>query len=137
MANPRTLRTGLANRLRTITGLEVYERWPGQINPPCAVIGLADAEPEQNMGGGELTKWNFDIFLFVSLAGGPDNAQVLMDPYLSSSTGGVYGAVKGDPTLGSIAHTTIVGDHHDYEQVAVNEQLAYLGCIVDCEVWAS
>ena len=138
MANPRNLRTGLGNQLKTIAGLGVYERWPNQINPPCAVIGLGEAEPEQTLGRGDLTRWNFDLYLFQSLAGGYENAQDRMDVLLAtSSTGGVYGAIAADRTLGGRAHSTFIKGFRDYDQININEQLAYMGAIVDAEIWAS
>lgn len=138
MANPRGLRTGLADRLKTISGLTVYERWPGQINPPCAVVGLGEAEPEQTFGRGDFTRWNFDLYLFQSLAGGYENAQDRMDPLLAtSSTGGIYGAIHGDRTLGGRAASTFVRGIRDYDRVSINEQVDYMGVIADVEVWAT
>src|SRR3990167_1854692 len=99
MANPTALRTGLGVRLKTIAGLTVYNRWPGQINPPCAVIDMVRAEPEQTFGRGDLTKWDFQIYLFQPLGGGYENAQDRMDILLAtSSTGGISGAIHGDRT---------------------------------------
>ena len=138
MANPRTLRTGLADRLKTISGLEVYERWPGQLNPPCAVVDLVAAEPEQTMGRGDLTRWDFEIDILYPLAGGWENAQDQMDVLLAtSSTGGVYGAIHGDRTLGAIAHSTFVKGYRDYGRRVIDENIELLGATIAAEVWAS
>jgi len=130
------LRAGLANRLRTIAGLEVYERWPGQINSPSAIIGLNRIEPHYMMGS-DIRAWHFSIHLFQPLAGGMENAQDRMDPLLAtSSTGGIYGAIAGDRTLGGIAHSTFVRAMRDYDVMGINEQLSYMGAVIDAEVWA-
>lgn len=137
--NPRTIRTGLATRLRTISGLHVYERWPSQINAPCAVVDLVTAEPEQTMGRGELTKYDFIIEVLCPLSGGWENAQDQIDPLLAtSSTGGVFGAIAGDRTLGGVAHSTFVRSlPRDYQRQVVDDQLEYLTATVGLEVWAS
>lgn len=138
MANPDTLAIGLGDRLRTISGLTVYDRWPNQLNPPCALVGAGEAEPEQALGRGDLSKWDFDIYVFMPLAGGIDNAQRRMAPLLAtSSTGGVYGAIHGDRTLAGKAHSTFVKRIGRPDQVDINDQVSYLGAIIGCEVWAS
>lgn len=139
MANPRTLRTGLGTRLRTIAGLTVYERWPNQLNPPCAIVDLVGAEPEQTMGRGELTRYDFDLHVLMPLAGGWENAQDRLDPLLAtSSTGGLFGAIAADRTLGGAAHTTFVKAlPRDYERRIVDENIEILAVTVPVEVWAS
>ena len=136
--NPRTLRTGIATRLKTIKGLTVYERWPGQLNPPCAVVDVLEAEPEQVMGRGDLTRWTVNVHLFMSLAAGPENAQDRLDPLLAtSSTGGVFGAIAADRTLGGIAHATFIKGHSDYMPYVIDENISYEGVRTELEVWAS
>lgn len=139
MANPRTLRTGIGNRLRTVAGLEVYERWPSQLNPPCAIVSLTAGEPEQTMGRGDLTRWDFDIDLVLSLAGGWENAEDQMDVFLAtSSTGGVYGAIAGDRTLGGAAHSTFVKSLPSaYQRMVVDENIECLSANIKLETWAS
>lgn len=139
MANPKALRTGLANRLKKIQGLTVYERWPNQINAPCAIIDFIFAEPEQTMGRGELTRYDFDINVLYPLAGGWENAQDQLDPLLAtSSTGGVFGAIAGDRKLGGAAHTCMVKRLPGaYDRRVIDEALELLGVTVAVEVWAS
>ena len=140
MANPRTLRAGLVARLRTIAGWHAYERWPSQLNPPCMVVDLIDAEPEQAMGniGGQLTRYDFDINVLYPLKGGWENAQDALDPlFATSSTGGVYGAIAGDRTLGGVAHSTFVrGLPRDYQRQVYDDGLELMAGTIPVEIWA-
>lgn len=137
--NPRTLRTQLATRLRTIGGLLVYERWPGQLNPPCAVIDVLSGEPEQTLGRGELTRYDVTVEVLQPLAGGWENAQDRMDPLLAtSSTGGVFGAIAGDRTLGGTVHGVFVtGLPSAYERRIIDESLECLAATIPLTIWAS
>ena len=138
MSNIGTIRTGLADRLKTVQGLTVYRTWPSIINPPCAVIRRANMEPEQTFGRGDLTKYAFELYLFGSLAGGYENAQDNMDKYLSvTSTGGVFGAIAADRTLGGVVDTTFVRNLREDDQWTVAENVDFQGFVADVECWAS
>lgn len=138
--NPKTLRTGIATRLRSITGLLVYERFPGPSpNPPCAIVDLVAAEPEQTMGRGDLTRFDFTIEILMPLTGGWENAQDRLEPLLAtSSTGGVFGAIAGDRTLGGNACACFVkGLPNAYERRALDGGAECLAATVNLEVWAT
>lgn len=140
MANPTALRTGLANRLKIIKGMgTVYPRWPDAIMPPCAIIRRGEMEPEQTFGTSGPCKWLFEVYLFTSLAGGYGNAQDNLDPFLAtSSTGGLYGVIDGDRTLGGVAITTFVrGIREDDQYDLGGGDIAVAGAVADIEVWAS
>lgn len=140
MANPRTLRTGIATRLRTIAALPiVYERWPNQINAPCAVVDFVAGEPEQTMGRGNLTRYDFTIDLLMPLAGGWENAQDRLDPLLAtSSTGGVFGAIAADRTLGGYSQGTFFKNlPQSYERRVIDENIELLAATIALEVWSS
>ena len=116
MAHIGTIRTSLGDRLRTISNLAVYDRWPNQQNvqTPCAIVMPGEAEYEQQFGDGRLARLEFEIYLFASLAPGYEQAQRALDPLIAtSSTGGVYGAIHADRTLGSAVHTTFVRGHRN------------------------
>jgi hypothetical protein len=138
MANPETLASGIVDRLKTISGLTVYNGWPNQVNTPCVIVDLAGDEPEQTMGRGDLTRWDYDIELLYSLAGGEPNARSQLYPLLAtSSTGGVYGAIHGDRTLGGIAYSTFVKYGSKPERRFTEEGIGILQATIRVEVWAS
>ena len=140
MANPRTVREALATRLASIQGLKAYRNWPalGNLNVPCAIVDVGAAEPEQTFGRGDLTRWEFPVFLLVNSAGGPEQGQDNLDPFLAtSSTGGVYGAIHADRTLGGTVDTCFVKGMRDYDPQVVDDNLIYQGCVIDVEVWTT
>ncbi len=139
MAKVTDLRAGLAARLNTIQGFTGYRRWPNDINMPCGIVDLTGAEPEQTMGRGELTLYRFDVEVLYSLAGGWENAQDQLDVLLAtSSTGGVFGAIAADRTLGGVAHSTFIRAlPRAYERRVLDEQREALAATVPLEVWAS
>lgn len=138
MASPKTIREGVANRLRTIQGLTVYDRWPDQLaQTPCAVMLPPESDYEQAFGRGELTLWRMDIHLFASVKAGLDRGQDVLDRLLAtSSTGGVFGAIHGDRTLGGAAHWTSIKGHRSYD-LSETDDVAYAAAVVETEVWAS
>ncbi len=140
MANPRTIRTALATRLESIAGLKAYRNWPalGNLNVPCVIVDVGEAEPEQTFGRGDLTRWTFPLYVLVNSAGGPEQGQDNLDPYLAtSSTGGIFGAIAADRTLGGTVDTVFVKGYRDYDPQVVDDNLMYQGCIIDLEVWAA
>lgn len=138
MSNPRLIRQNLRTRLESISGLQVYDRWPNSIpNMPCAILMPPRSEPEQTFGRGDLTRWNIEVYVFHALTPGYEQANDLLDPLLAtSSTGGIYGAIHADRTLGGAVDWTSIKDHRDYGQFEQQEGVGYWGAIVDLEVWS-
>ncbi len=140
MASPSVIRTALRTRLLSISGLTVYERWPaGQVETPCAVIDLPSNEVRQTFGRGDFARWPVEVTLFVGGQAGDDEAQQNLDPYLAtSSTGGVFGAIATDPTLGGVVSSTIIKGYRDYNPVTVGDVgLVYRSAVFDLDVWSS
>ena len=142
MANPATIRTNLAARLRSISGspgLTVYDKWPNQIaGLPAIIVGRGEAEPEQTFGRGDLTKWDWEVHVLVGLQPGYEIAQDTLDPLIAtSSTGGVYGALHADRTLGGTVDTLFVKSFGPDEQVEIQEAIAYQGYMASVEIWAA
>ena len=137
MASPRTIRTALAARLRSISGLTVHPRWPNNLIPPCAVIDSDQSEPEQTFAG-TLTRWTFPVQLYVPQAPGFEQAQDTLDALLAtSSTGGIYGAIAADRTLGGAVDTVFVKGHRDYGLQELAEGVYVQAAVIDLEVWST
>lgn len=134
------IRTVIGNTLAGINGLTVYSRWPrSQPSFPCAIVVRTRTETEQNFGVGNLAMYSYDVHLLASLAGGYENAQDTLDPYLteSTSTGTVYGVLNANRTLGGLVHSLFVRGVREDDQVDITPDLAALGVTVELEVWAT
>ena len=138
MATVAAIRTALQTRLKSINGLQVYSRWPANVNVPCVIIRRGVTEPEQNLGTGTITKYMFELYVLASLSGGYEQAQDNIDPYLAtSSTGGIYGAINADRTLGGVVAATFVKAFSEDDQLEFSENMTYQSFKADVECWAS
>lgn len=139
MATVAAIRSGLETRLKSISNLRhVYRRWPSQADFPCVIIGRGTMEPEQTFGRGDLTRYLFELYLLAPLTPGYEAAQDKIDPFLAtSSTGGIYGAIHADRTLGGAVQNTFVTSVADDEQFDLGDGREVIGAIVNLEIWAS
>jgi len=96
------LRTGLANRLATITGLRSSAYIPDNPQPPVAVVMPGRIQYDTAFGRGS-DEYQFTIMLIVGRVA--DRAsQTNLDAYCASSgSTSVKAAVEGDRTLGEKA----------------------------------
>jgi hypothetical protein len=96
------LRTGLANRLTTITGLRSSAYIPDNPQPPVAVVMPGRITYDQAFGRGS-DEYQFTIMLIVGRVA--DRAsQTTLDGYCESSGNrSVKAAIEGDRTLGGKA----------------------------------
>jgi hypothetical protein len=96
------LRTGLANRLTTITGLRSSAYIPDNPQPPVAIVMPGRITYDQAFGRGS-DEYQFTIMLIVGRVA--DRAsQTNLDAYCASSgSTSVKAAVEGDRTLGGKA----------------------------------
>ena len=138
MSSPAAIKTALGTRLRTISGLNVYDNWPDQIETPCVIIRQGEGNPEQTFGRGDVpSRWTMELQLLCTMAPGMSQAQNSLDPYLAtSSTGGVFGAIAADRTLAGAVDTVFVKSMRDYDPVSVGEDVYYMGSVVELECWA-
>jgi len=96
------LRTGLANRLATISGLRSLAYIPDNPQPPVAVVMPGRITYDQAFGRGS-DEYSFTIMLIVGRVA--DRAsQTTLDGYCESSgSRSVKAAIEGDRTLGGKA----------------------------------
>lgn len=140
MASARVIRNALTTRLRSIDKLTVHPRVPdfGYLNPPCATIMPTRGEPEQTFGRGDLTKWEFDVTVLVPGAQGRLDAQDQLDKYTAtSSTGGIFGAIAADRTLGGVVDTTFFKAMSDYGEVEIAQDVMLMGVTISLECWTT
>lgn len=109
MATVTELRTGLATRLATISGLRTSATIPDQINPPIAVVSIDAIVYDEAFSRG-LDEYQFTVTLFVGRVA-ERSAQNSLDAYLApTGAGSVKTAIEGDRSLGGKAQTLRVTD---------------------------
>jgi hypothetical protein len=102
MATMSELRTGLATRLATITGLRSTPVIPDQPQPPMAVVYPDRIAYDQAMGRGS-DEYTFVIIVIVGRIA-ERSAQNSLDAYCNpSGASSIKAAVESDPTLGGKA----------------------------------
>ena len=129
------LRTGLANRLATITGLRSHDQVPDSLTPPSGVVGPpSKVEYDKTFGRGA-DKYVFPVRVLAQKTDGRA-AQTALDAYLSSSGAtSVKAAIEGDCTLGGKAHDLRVVSCQSYGSYQVGG-VDYIGAEWTVEVWA-
>ena len=102
MTTLSSLRTGLANRLATISGLRASATIPDNPAPPVAVVMPGRIIYDTAFGRGS-DEYEFTIMLIVGRVA--DRAsQTNLDAYCASSgSTSVKAAIEGDSTLGGVA----------------------------------
>lgn len=133
MATVSEIRNGLAQRLRSISGLNVSVTMPTQVRPPAAVVmPRATTFDVAMVGDGDTHE--YDIHLYV--AGSDWNrAQTALDPYLSrDGQNSIRLAVDEDPTLGGVAHGTRVLGFINYASVVLENQQQFMSAVLQVRV---
>lgn len=98
MATADDIRAGLKTNITgTFSSLTVYDRWRGQVTPPCVVMDYP--RPVTYLGG---DSWRWDVRLQLQLPlSVVDEADRTMAGYLDTSgAGSMITAVLSDKTLG-------------------------------------
>lgn len=120
MASISDIRTGLATRLATITGLRNSATIPDNPNPPIAIVMPSTISYDDTFHRG-LQIYTFNILVIVGRVD-ERTAQNNLDAYASSTgTASIKLAVEGDKTLGGKVYDTRVSEMRNYGQLAVGE----------------
>jgi hypothetical protein len=114
------LRTGLATRLATISGLRTSATIPDQINPPVAIVSLDSITYDEAFARG-LDEYQFIVTVFVGRVA-ERTAQNALDAYLApTGSGSVKTAIEGDRSLGGKAQTLRVTDMNGISPTTVGD----------------
>ena len=134
MATIGQIRTGLSNRLATITGLRSGPTIPDNVNPPYAIVAPSSVDYHQAFNNA-LSTYNFTVTLVVGRVS-ERTAQNSLDVYCSpTGTGSIRVAIEGDKTLGGVVFDTIVTGMRNYGSVTIGDN-NYLAAEFDIAVQA-
>jgi len=134
MASITNIRTGLATRLATITGLRTAATMPDLPNPPIAIVIPDNISFDDTFHRG-MDTLTFRIFLVVGRAD-ERTAQNSLDGFCATSGAtSVKAAVEGDRTLGGAAYDCRVTNMRAYGSVQISET-TYLSCEFEVLVYA-
>jgi len=120
MASISSIRSGLATRLGTITGLRTSATMPDNPNPPIAVVMPSSVSYDDTFKRGMQT-YVFNVLVIVGRVD-ERTAQNNLDAYVSSTgTSSIKLAIEGDKTLGGVVFDTRVSEMRNYGQLPVGE----------------
>lgn len=132
MGSISDVRTGLKNRLATISGLNAYALVPMTPNMPAALVTPRSINFDTSMTRGS-DRLIFDVTLLVTDSI-TDLAQSQLDPYLSGSgSQSVKAAIEAESTLGGAADWSRVTEVSAYGDIPYSGKL-YLGARFTVEV---
>ena len=134
MASISSIRSGLATRLATITGLRSGPTIPDNVNPPYAIIAPSSVDYHRAFSNA-LSTYNFTVTLVVGRVS-ERTAQNSLDVYCSpTGNGSIRVAIEGDRTLGGVVYDTIVTGMRNYGSVTIGDN-TYLAAEFDIAVQA-
>ena len=120
MASISQIRSGLATRLGTITGLRTSAFMPDNPNPPVAIVMPSSVSYDDTFHRGMQT-YVFNVLVIVGRVD-ERTAQSNLDGYVSSTgSSSIKLAIEGDKTLGGVAFDTRVTEMRNYGQLAIAE----------------
>jgi len=116
-----SLRSGLATRLATITGLRTAAYVPPDPMPPVAIVIPTGITYDSTFARG-MDEYEFTILVLVG-AVNDRTSQATMDAYCDpSGSGSIKTAIEADKTLGGAAFTLRVREMRNYQQTPIGDQ---------------
>lgn len=125
MAKHADLRNAMQTRLKSITGLRVYDVATGAEMGPCATV--YPLPPDSGFfkitSGSCGMAFRFIVEVHVPLSIGLAKAQDTLDGYIDppNESGSVAYAIAADPTLGGVAQTSIARAFQVYTLSELNK----------------
>lgn len=114
------LRSGLATRLATISGLRTSATIPDQLNPPVAVVSLDTITFDEAFQRG-LDQYAFTVTVVVGRVA-ERSSQLRLDAYCDpAGSSSVKTAIEADRTLGGKASTLRVTDMNGIGTVTIGD----------------
>lgn len=107
MSTIDAMRSGMATRLATISGLRVASELPDNPNPPIAIVNLRNINYDQAFGKG-LAVYTFVVTVIVGRAAERVAQQKLNDYLDNTGNQSIKTAIESDKTLGGAAFDTRV-----------------------------
>jgi hypothetical protein len=129
------IRSGLATRLATITGLRSAGEIPDNPNPPIAIVNLRNVQYDQAFGKG-LAVYNFVVTVIVGRAAERIAQRKLNDYCDNTGSQSVKTAIEGDKTLGGAAFDTRVVSLDNIGNLQLNDA-TYLAAEFSVAVYAN
>lgn len=135
MTTVSAVRTGLATRVATISGLTAHATVPTTPQVPSVLVQATGGDFDLTMADGGET-WRFDLILLaIQAATKWDVAQDAIDAYLArTGASSIKAAIEADVTLGGVAHSTRVIGWADYGTISMGG-VEYFGARLRVEVW--
>ena len=126
MAALSDIRTGLANRIATISGLRTAATIPDQVNPPIAIVIPERLTYDDAFNRGLVT-YSFLVQVIVGKVS-ERTSQNKIDGFINpTGTTSIKAAIEGDKTLNGAVFDTRVTEVTGYSVVQVGD-IAYMSC---------
>ena len=119
------IRSGLATRLGTISGLRTSATVPDDPNPPVAIVMPPTVSYDTSMGRG-LDTYEVSILVMVGRLS-ERTAQASLDAYANpTGAGSIKTAIEADRSLGGAAQTCRVTDMRNVGPMSIADNNTYL-----------
>lgn len=108
MATADNIRSGIKTNITSnLSGLEVFDRWRGNVTPPCVVMDYP--RPVEQLGVGAW-RWDVRVQLQIRLSD-VEQADRTIAPYVDTSgSDSMIAAIHSDKTLGgTVSSVRVVG----------------------------
>jgi len=114
------IKTALATKLGTISGLRSYNYQPDNPNFPCAIPTLNDVQYHGAMGAGLVT-YTFTISVIIGRVSERTSEAKLNDYGAYSGASSIRQVLEADPTLGGVVDSTIVTGASNITSISLND----------------
>lgn len=126
MAALTDIRSGLATRLATISGLRTAATIPDQVNPPIAIV-IPERLTYDDAYGKGLVTYSFLVQVIVGKVS-ERTSQNKIDGFINpTGATSIKAAIEGDKTLNGVVFDTRVTEVTGYSVVQVGD-IAYMSC---------